>query len=203
MAENVNSVGKIINGQYVEFGNTGGGSSSGGHTIENSAGTALTQRNTMQFKGGLSASDDSTNQKTVVSDEYPEIEYSVWEAMTPQEQAEYPNAIILNAPDSGGGIEVVSTYTKTISTYGDVTLKKYSNGLKTISFSSSTFPATRFDSTNTIPDAYMPILDNLAITGYDIQNNIPRSCMIKPDGTLTIFPSQNQGTGCFISFEYF
>ena len=39
---------------------------SGGHTIENASGTALTQRDTLQFKGGLSVSDDSTNEKTVV-----------------------------------------------------------------------------------------------------------------------------------------
>ena len=41
-------------------------SEGGGHTIENASGTALTQRDTLQFKGGLSVSDDSTNEKTVV-----------------------------------------------------------------------------------------------------------------------------------------
>lgn len=43
------------------------GGSSGGHTIEDSEGTELTQRNTMQFGSGLLASDDSTNAKTVVA----------------------------------------------------------------------------------------------------------------------------------------
>lgn len=82
---------------------------SGGHTIENASGTALTQRDTLQFKGGLSVSDDSTNEVTVVSDTVPEIEWSVWNAMTPQEQEAIPNAIILNAPDSGGsGIEWIT-----------------------------------------------------------------------------------------------
>jgi len=75
----------------------------GGHTIENASGTALTQRDTLQFKGGLSVSDDSTNEVTVVDDTVPEIEWSVWNAMTPQEQEAIPNALILNAPDSGGG----------------------------------------------------------------------------------------------------
>ena len=78
-------------------------SSSSGHTIENASGTALTQRDTLQFKGGLSVSDDSTNEVTVVDDTVPEIEWSVWNAMTPQEQEAIPNALILNAPDSGGG----------------------------------------------------------------------------------------------------
>lgn len=45
-----------------------GGSSEGGggHTIEDAEGTDLTQRNTLQFGEGLSATDDSTNEKTVV-----------------------------------------------------------------------------------------------------------------------------------------
>lgn len=45
-----------------------GGSSEGGggHTIEDAEGTDLTQRDTLQFGEGLSATDDSTNEKTVV-----------------------------------------------------------------------------------------------------------------------------------------
>ena len=45
-----------------------GGSSDdgGGHTIEDAEGTALTQRDKLQFGEGLSAQDDSTNEKTVV-----------------------------------------------------------------------------------------------------------------------------------------
>lgn len=89
--------------EYIKLKNEIENLGSGGHTIENSAGTALTQRDTLQFKGGLSVSDDSTNEVTVVDDTVPEIEWSVWNAMTPQEQEAIPNAIILNAPDSGGG----------------------------------------------------------------------------------------------------
>lgn len=50
----------------------GGSDSGGGHTIEDAEGTDLTQRDTMQFGDGLSASDDSTNEKTVIEiDEMP------------------------------------------------------------------------------------------------------------------------------------
>ena len=42
----------------------GGG---GGHTIEDSEGTDLTQRDILQFGEGFSATDDSTNQKTVIA----------------------------------------------------------------------------------------------------------------------------------------
>jgi hypothetical protein len=44
----------------------GGGTGGGGHTIEDSEGTALTQRDTLQFGDGFNVSDDSTNGKTVV-----------------------------------------------------------------------------------------------------------------------------------------
>lgn len=42
-------------------------SSNGGHTIENSEGTDLIQRDTLQFGEGFKAEDDSTNEKTVIS----------------------------------------------------------------------------------------------------------------------------------------
>lgn len=41
-------------------------SGGGGHEIEDDSGTALTQRETMQFGDGFNVSDDSTNEKTVV-----------------------------------------------------------------------------------------------------------------------------------------
>lgn len=44
---------------------SGGGG--GGHTIEDSEGTDLTQRDTLQFGEGFKAEDDSTNEKTVIS----------------------------------------------------------------------------------------------------------------------------------------
>ena len=44
-----------------------GGSSGGGHEIEDSSGTSLTQRDTLQFAGDFEVNDDSTNEKTVVA----------------------------------------------------------------------------------------------------------------------------------------
>lgn len=45
----------------------GGSGGGGGHTIEDSAGTDLTQRATLQFGEGFLAEDDDTNEKTVIS----------------------------------------------------------------------------------------------------------------------------------------
>ena len=45
----------------------GGSGGGGGHTIEDSEGTDLTQRDTLQFGTGLNANDDSTNEKTVIT----------------------------------------------------------------------------------------------------------------------------------------
>ena len=45
----------------------GGSSGGGGHTIEDSEGIDLTQRNTLQFGEGFKAEDDDTNEKTVIS----------------------------------------------------------------------------------------------------------------------------------------
>ena len=60
----------------------GGSGSSGGHTIEDGTGTELTQRTTMQFGNGMSASDDSTDEKTVVEvDTMPSTDMS--EIITP------------------------------------------------------------------------------------------------------------------------
>lgn len=39
----------------------------GGHTIENASGTELTQRDVMKFGTGFDATDDSTNEKTVIN----------------------------------------------------------------------------------------------------------------------------------------
>ena len=78
----------------------GGGSSSGGHVIENSSGTDLTQRDTLKFTGGLKATDDSTNGKTVIDDTPTRITWTAWNQLTPQEQAAIPKAVITGAPDT-------------------------------------------------------------------------------------------------------
>lgn len=87
----------------------GGGSGSGGHTIEDASGTDFTQRDTLQFKGTLKVSDDSTNEKTVVSDEAEEVEWSVWDAMTEAQRDAYSagkKLDILHAPWASGRIPV-------------------------------------------------------------------------------------------------
>lgn len=53
-------------GKWREF-SSGSGGEGGGHTIEDSEGTDLTQRDTLQFGGGFLAEDDDTNEKTVIS----------------------------------------------------------------------------------------------------------------------------------------
>ena len=77
---------------------------SGGHVIQNDSGTNLTQRDTLQFKGRLKATDDSTNGKTVVDDSPEHIEWDDWCAMTPQQQAAVKEAVIDNAPGVDAGL---------------------------------------------------------------------------------------------------
>lgn len=52
-------------GRWREF--SSGGGTGGGHTIEDSEGTSLTQRDKLQFGEGFKAEDDDTNEKTVIS----------------------------------------------------------------------------------------------------------------------------------------
>lgn len=59
------SNGQVLGYDGSKWTNVSGGSG-GGHTIKNESGTALTQRDNLQFKG-CSVSDDSTNNATVVS----------------------------------------------------------------------------------------------------------------------------------------
>ena len=78
-----------------------GGGSGGGHVIENASGTDLAQRDTLKFSGYLQATDDSTNEKSVVSDAPTEVEYSVWQTMTDQQKTG-KKWIIKNVPKTGG-----------------------------------------------------------------------------------------------------
>ena len=63
--------------------NMGGGSSGGGHTIVNPAGTDMPQESKMQFTGKVSVSDDATNEKTVVTlpEEVKEVTLAEYEAL--------------------------------------------------------------------------------------------------------------------------
>ena len=95
---------------FLSYGNRivggGGNSQSGGHVIENSTGTDLTQRDTLQFAGGLKATDDSTNGKTIVDDSPTEMTWTQWNALTPEQQAAIPKALITDAPGVDGPINV-------------------------------------------------------------------------------------------------
>ena len=84
------------------IGAVSGGGSGGGHVIENASGTELAQRDTLKFGGYLNATDDSTGEKSVVSDAPNEVEYSVWQTMT-DAQKTGKKWIIKNVPSSGSG----------------------------------------------------------------------------------------------------
>lgn len=83
------------------IGAVSGGGSGGGHVIENASGTELAQRDTLKFSGYLQATDDSTNETSVVSDAPSEVEYSVWQTMTDTQKAG-KKWIIKNVPKTGG-----------------------------------------------------------------------------------------------------
>lgn len=106
-------------GYYYECVNNGGvyswvqtnvqpsGGSGSGHTIVNGAGTSMTQRDALQFTGGLSVSDDSTNERTVVSGDYELITWTDWQTiLADHEEDLHPNAIITGAPGADGDISV-------------------------------------------------------------------------------------------------
>lgn len=79
-----------------------------GHEIENSAGTKLTQRDVMQFKGGLKATDDSTNQKSLIDDTPDYITFADWNAKSDAEKntyiAEHEKFAYTSLPDTQGVI---------------------------------------------------------------------------------------------------
>lgn len=86
---------------YAPQGSGGGG---GYETIEDADGTALTQRDTVQFGGYLKSSDDNVNQKTVVSDAPTEITWSAWQNLTTA-QKEGTKWLIKDVPSAEGSVE--------------------------------------------------------------------------------------------------
>lgn len=88
---------EVQNGAWVNVQVSEGGSGSAGHTIEDADGTAMTARNNLQFTGsGVSVTDDSTNNRTVVSITGGEtvntfaIATSEWVANTGSDAAAFP-----------------------------------------------------------------------------------------------------------------
>ncbi len=74
-----------IGSNTAMVGATGGGG--GGHTIENSAGTAMTARGNLQFAGYLKTTDDGSNNRTVVTDSATEITWEAYQALTDEQRA--------------------------------------------------------------------------------------------------------------------
>ena len=94
---------------FLAYGNriVGGGSSQsggGGHVIVNASGTELAQEDKLQFAGSLKTTDDSTNGKTIVDDSPTEMTWTAWSALTAEEQAAIPKALITDVPDVSGTI---------------------------------------------------------------------------------------------------
>lgn len=85
-----------------------GGSGSGGHTIEDGTGTDMTARANLQFKGLAGVSDDSTNDRTIVS--VP--------AMPAEDMSDILDPLPVPAPSGEGEIHY-STNEQTIGTWID------------------------------------------------------------------------------------
>jgi len=83
--------------------NPSGGS--GGHTIEDADGTALTQRTNLQFAGYLNTTDDSVNDATVVDDTPTEVTWATWQTMS-SAQKQGKHWVITNVPS---GVNVDDT----------------------------------------------------------------------------------------------
>lgn len=86
---------------YAPQGSGGGG---GYDTIEDADGTALTQRDTVQFEGYLKATDDNVNSKTKVSDAPTEITWDNWQNLTTA-QKQGTKWLITNVPSAEGSVE--------------------------------------------------------------------------------------------------
>ena len=71
----------------ILYGGGGGSSESGGHTIVDPSGADMTQRDKLQFDGYFSVSDDSTNGKTVVSNDLESITWTAYQALTDEQRA--------------------------------------------------------------------------------------------------------------------
>jgi len=100
--------------------------SGGGHTIIDGEGTSLTQRSNLQFSGYLKAEDDSTNLTTVVSDDYTEITWANYQALTDAQRANN-KYIILDYPSN--------SYTEVsgVLTAGSTSITLYSSAITTSS----------------------------------------------------------------------
>ena len=78
---------------------------SGGYeTIEDADGTALTQRDTVQFGGYLQAMDDAVNSKTVITDGSSEVNWNTWQTKSSADK-QGKIWVITDAPGAEGSVE--------------------------------------------------------------------------------------------------
>ena len=87
---------------YAPQGSGGGG---GYDTIEDADGTALTQRDTVQFGGYLQATDDAVNSKTVITDGSSEVSWNTWQTKSSADK-QGKIWVITDAPSAEGSVEV-------------------------------------------------------------------------------------------------
>lgn len=157
---------------YIDKINVGGTDydiGGGGHVIEDASGTELTQRDTLQIAGTLKATDDDTNEKTVISDAAEEVEWSVWNAMTEAERDEYSagkKIDIVNVPGADGTISadlmtLLWTNTSTEATFGP----------QTVNLDLSSYDSVIIDFRATVPSQIIPVGMSLAVTFSSISTS--------------------------------
>jgi hypothetical protein len=86
----------------------------GGHTIKDASGTSLTQRDVLEFDGYLVTTDDSTGEKTIVSDAPIEVTWTQWEQMT-DAQKEGKKWLISGAPGNMGDTAIFVLVNQTLT----------------------------------------------------------------------------------------
>lgn len=89
---------------------TAEGAGGDGHKIEDADGNVLEQQDTLQFKGTIRSTNDTTNGKTVIDDSAVEIDWDDFQAMTEAQRetylAEHPKVDVVGFPESKDGVDI-------------------------------------------------------------------------------------------------
>lgn len=99
---------KVLRADGVWVEQSGGGGGGGGHIYVDKDDEQMPPRGKAKFTGGLNLTDDSENNRTIVDDNYEIIPWATWQGYSDAQKAEHPNAIITNAPDCDGDIEITN-----------------------------------------------------------------------------------------------
>lgn len=131
------------------------GGSGGGHTIKNSGGTDLTQRDILQFGEGFKAEDDSTNEKTVISPDVMQSE-DMDEIVSPLPSVRSSRSTILKQVLETGETEITFN---NIPTTGDYIVEFFNSlGVNYIFIEPATGSCTlTYQAQNTDMDVYCEI----------------------------------------------